>query len=72
MSEAAANLGVSNHKIRRLIKQGVLPAEQVVFDAPCQIRASDLQDERVIVALSQKGRPCRVVSENQNPLFPNT
>ncbi len=72
MSEAAAKLGVSNHQIRRLIKQGVLPAEQVVFDAPYQIRASDLQDERVIAALSRKGRPCRVVSENQNPLFPNT
>ena len=45
MSEAAAKLGVSHHQIRRLIKEGVLPAEQVVPDAPYQIRASDLQDE---------------------------
>lgn len=72
MSEAAAKLGVTNHQIRRLIKEGALPAEQVVFDAPYQIRASDLQKERVTAALSRKGRPCRLVSENQNPLFPNT
>jgi excisionase family DNA binding protein len=72
MSEAAAKLGVTNHQIRRLIKEGVLPAEQVVFDAPYQIRASDLQDERVTAALSRKGRPCRGVSEKQSPLFPNT
>ena len=53
MSEAAAKLGVSNHQIRRLIKEGILAAEQVVPDAPYQIRASDLQDERVTAALSQ-------------------
>ena len=29
MLEAAAKLGVSNHQIRRLIKEGVLPAKQV-------------------------------------------
>ncbi|MGC8520119.1 MAG: recombinase family protein [Steroidobacteraceae bacterium] len=72
LSEAAAKLRVTNHQVRRLIKEGVLPAEQVVFDAPYQIRASDLQDERVMAALSRKGRPCQVVSENQKPLFPNT
>jgi excisionase family DNA binding protein len=72
MSEAATKLGVSNHQIRRLIKEGVLPAEQVVFDAPYQIRASDLLNERVTAALSRKGRPCRVTSESQSPLFPNT
>ncbi len=72
MSEAAAKLGVSNHQIRRLIKEGVLPAEQVVFDAPWQIRASDLQDERVIAALARKGRPCRPTSENQTSMFSDT
>ncbi|MGH7105135.1 MAG: recombinase family protein, partial [Acetobacteraceae bacterium] len=72
MSEAAAKLGVTNHQIRRLIKEKILPAEQVVFDAPYQIRACDLQDERVTAALSRKGRPCRVVSETQTPLFPST
>jgi hypothetical protein len=42
MSEAAVKLGVSNHQIRRLIKQGILAADQVVPDAPYQIRANDL------------------------------
>src|SRR5690242_8972639 len=32
MSEAAAKLGVSHHQIRRLIKQGILAADQVVPD----------------------------------------
>jgi excisionase family DNA binding protein len=72
MSEAAAKLGVSNHQIRRLIKEGLLPAEQVVFDAPYQIKASDLQDERVAAALARKGRPCRVVPENQTSIFSDT
>ena len=72
MSEAAAKLGVSNHQIRRLIKEGVLPAEQVVFDAPWQIRAHDLEDERVRAALARKGRPCRAVPENQTSIFSDT
>lgn len=72
MSEAAAKLGVSHHQIRRLIKQGVLAAEQVVPDAPYQIRASDLKDERVTSALARKGRPCRVIPENQTSIFSNT
>jgi DNA invertase Pin-like site-specific DNA recombinase len=72
MSEAAAKLGVSNHQIRRLIKEAVLPAEQVVFDAPWQIRARDLQDERVIAALAHKGRPCRAIPENQTSMFSDT
>jgi len=59
MSEAAAKFGVSNHQIRRLIKEGILAAGQVVPDAPYQIRASDLQDERVISALLRKGRVFR-------------
>ncbi len=43
MSETAAALGVNNHRIRRLIKDGLLPAEQVVPRAPYQIRASDME-----------------------------
>src|SRR5262245_10228271 len=42
MTEAAKALGVTNHRIRRLIETGVLPAEQVVPGAPYQIRAGDL------------------------------
>jgi excisionase family DNA binding protein len=70
MSEAAGKLGVTNHQIRRLIKDRVLAAEQVVPGAPYQIRACDLDDERVTVALGRKGRPCRVDLQNQIPMFP--
>jgi excisionase family DNA binding protein len=72
MSEAATSLGVSNHQIRRLIKEGALPAQQVVPDAPYQIRATDLHTERVTTALARKGRPCRVISENQTSIFSDT
>jgi hypothetical protein len=34
MREAALKLGVTNHAIRRLIGDGILPAEQVVPGAP--------------------------------------
>jgi hypothetical protein len=72
LSEAAATVGVSHHQIRRLIKAGILAAEQVVPDAPYQIRACDLQDERVTSALARKGRPCRVIPENQTSIFSDT
>ena len=72
MTEAAKHLGVSNHVIRRLIKDGVLVAEQVVALAPYQIRASDLHSERVREAIARKDRPYRAVSENQSLLFPAT
>jgi DNA invertase Pin-like site-specific DNA recombinase len=72
MSEAAATLGVSHHRIRRLIKDGVLSSDQVVPDAPHQIRASDLRDERVVAAIARTGRPCRIYHENQLPMFPDT
>jgi len=54
MSEAAVKLGVSNHQIRRLIKQGILAADQVVPDAPYQIRANDLLDGRVTTEIARK------------------
>jgi excisionase family DNA binding protein len=72
MSEAAAMLGVSNHRIRRLIKDGILPAEQVVPGAPYQIRASDLQQERVTAAIGRTVRPCRTLPENQLAMFTDT
>jgi DNA invertase Pin-like site-specific DNA recombinase len=72
MREAAAKLSVSHHQIRKLIKAGVLAAEQVIADAPYQIRATDLQDERVISALARKGRPCRVTPQNQTSMFSDT
>lgn len=72
MSEAAAALGVNNHRIRRLIKDGILHAEQVVPRAPYQIRASDLQDQRVIDAVSRTDRPYRVEADNQISMFSST
>ena len=73
MSEAAKLLGVTNHVIRRLIKEGVLAAEQVVPGAPYQIRANDLCDQRVTTALTErKTRPCHADSENQLPMFTDT
>ena len=72
MSEAAAKLGVTNHRIRYLIKQGLLQAEQVVERAPYQIRASDLLDPKVIDAITRTDRPCRAESENQISMFSTT
>jgi DNA invertase Pin-like site-specific DNA recombinase len=72
MSEAAKLLDVSHHAIRRLIKDGILAAEQVVPDAPYQIRASDLQNQSVVTALARRGRPCRTETENQLPMFSDT
>ena len=72
MTDAAKSLGVTNHAIRRAIKDGILPAEQVVPDAPYQIRASDLQDQKVIAEILRKGRPCRPKIENQTQMFPDT
>ena len=69
MSEAAELLGVSHHVIRRLIRDRILGAEQVVPGAPHQIRASDLQSEAVAAALARKNRPCRVVADGQLPMF---
>jgi excisionase family DNA binding protein len=72
MSEAAAKLGVTNHRIRRLINDHVLAAEQVVPGAPYQIRACDLEDARVIAAIRRKGSPCRMDLEKQLSIFPDT
>ena len=72
MSEAATRLGVTHHCIRRLIKDGILTAEQVVPGAPYQIRAADVQEERVTNAIGRTGRPCRVDPENQLRMFSDT
>ena len=72
LSEAAELLGVSHHVIRRLIRERILRAEQVVSGAPHQIRVSDLQSETVAAALARKNRPCRVVDDGQIPMFIST
>jgi len=69
LRDAAAKLGVSHHQIRKLIEAGVLVSEQIMPDAPHQIRAADLASDQVVVALKRKGRPCRVVSKKQYQCF---
>jgi len=72
MSEAAKELGVTNHVVRRLIKEEILPANQVVAGAPYQIRAADLRSDQVQQAIRRKGRPCRANSEKQISMFSDT
>lgn len=72
MRDVAAKLGVSHHQIRKLIKAGILKSEQIIPDAPHQIRSADLEAEPVAAALKRKGRPCRTDSENQISMFSDT
>jgi len=72
MTEAAKELGVTNHVIRRLIEDGVLPARQIIPRAPWQIRAEDLQSEEVSNALLQRERPRRASCREQISLFSDT
>lgn len=69
MTEAALKLGVTNHVIRRLIRDGVLPAQQVVPRAPYQIQISDLLSECVATALDRKAAPRHKQTQSQFPLF---
>ncbi len=69
LSEAAKLLGVTHHAIRRLIHDRILPAEQVMPDAPWQIRINDLYTDVVATALIRKCRPCRKAVEGQLPMF---
>ena len=74
MSEAASTLGVTNHVVRRLIKNGLLPAQQVVPRAPYQIRASDLERQEIVEALASRRQksPCRESVEERNLTIPGT
>lgn len=72
MTEAAKALNVTNHRIRHLIRSGILPAVQVVSGAPYQIRAEDLASEVVKTAAARKGRPYRVIDTNTLPMFTDT
>jgi hypothetical protein len=72
LRDAAAELGVSHHQIRKLINAGILASNQIMPDAPHQIRASDLDSEQVATALARKGRPCRATPKNQLSMFSDT
>ena len=69
MTEAASELGVTRHVIRRLIKDGVLPARHLVPGAPYQIRVSDLHTENVANALSGRKSPCHTSCPDQMSMF---
>jgi hypothetical protein len=72
LREAAQRCGVTSHRIRKLIKAGVVRAEQVVPGAPFQILATDLAAPSVVQAIGRKGCPCHFAAENQIPMFPDT
>ena len=69
MREAAARPGVTTHAIRRLIREGILPAEQVVPGAPWQIQATDLETDALLNALAHKSRPRHAPAQGQLPMF---
>jgi DNA invertase Pin-like site-specific DNA recombinase len=72
LREAAQRRGVTSHRIRKLVKASILPAEQVVRGAPFQIRVADLDTPSVVEAAGRKGRPCHISTVNQLPMFPDT
>jgi DNA invertase Pin-like site-specific DNA recombinase len=72
MTEAARKLGVTNHIIRNMIRQGILPAEQAAPRAPYQIRVKDLSSDSVRDALTRRKNPRHTNSKSQVSLFPNT
>jgi hypothetical protein len=76
MVEAAEKAGVSCHAIRVLIRSGILPAKQFVFDAPWQILAADLERPEVQEALRRRrqraGRPSRISRDSCTLKIPGT
>jgi len=74
MLDAARTLGVTSHAIRALIRDGILPARQVVSDAPWQIRAADLERPEVQTALrrhrTSRGRPYRNSRDTRTLMIP--
>jgi DNA invertase Pin-like site-specific DNA recombinase len=75
MLEAARTLEVTRHVVRNLIRAGVVPARQVMPDAPWQIRAADLNRAEVRQALrsrARQGRPCRNSRDDWTLTIPGT
>lgn len=59
MRDAATALGVTSQVVRGLITRGILPAHQVMPDAPWQIRVQDLSAEAVREAIRTRRRSPR-------------
>jgi len=76
LSEAASRELVSHYAIRKLLKAGILPARQVMKDAPWQILADHLALPEVQTALDRhrSGRkdPCRSRRDNRTLTIPGT
>ena len=74
MRDAARRMNVTSHVIRHLVVEGTLPATQVVFNAPWQIKVDDLDSPAVRQALegakARTGGPCRNFGDGQTPMFP--
>ena len=75
MLDAAKQCGVTCHAIRKLVRDGILPARQTVPDAPWQILAVDLDRPEVQNALrrrARRGRPCRNSRDDRTLRLPGT
>jgi hypothetical protein len=76
LSQAADALGVGPWVIRRLVKLGVITADQPVFGAPWRIEPDQLNDDRVRKAATEvrarKIRPGSEASAQLNLLIPKT
>jgi hypothetical protein len=76
MLEAARKLNVTCHVIRKLIRDGILPARQVMSDAPWQILSVDLERGEVQEALrrrqTRQGRPYRNSGDARTLTIPGT
>jgi excisionase family DNA binding protein len=73
MRDAAKYVGISHHFVRTLIHRGVLPAKQVVPDAPWQIRRADLDSHAVRSAIAGRhstGRPREARRDTRTPMIP--
>jgi len=74
LRDAARAEGVSDYAIRKLLKSGILPARQVMKDAPWQICADDLSlpDVRRALEAHRSGRkhPCRTRGDSPNLEIP--
>lgn len=75
ITEAARRLGVHHAFVRRLIREGILAATQIVPLAPWEIEADDLQQpavERAVAAMRRRRFPSRGASDEQTSMFSPT